>query len=131
MLDAPPLALYIHIPWCVRKCPYCDFNSHEQRGPEQHRAYVDALLADLDADLAQFEFARDRPIVSVFFGGGTPSLFAPDLIARILDDCREHLRFVNDAEITMETNPNTIEHNHFDNYLRTNVNRINFSVGRI
>ena len=128
MLDTPPLALYIHIPWCVRKCPYCDFNSHEQRGPEQHRAYVDALLADLDADLAQFEFARDRPIVSVFFGGGTPSLFAPDLIARILDGCRERLRFVDDAEVTMETNPGTVEHGRFDGYLRAGVNRISFGV---
>lgn len=124
----PPLALYVHIPWCVRKCPYCDFNSHEQRGPEQHRAYVDALLADLDADLAQFAFVRDRPIVSVFFGGGTPSLFAPDLIARILDGCRERLRFVDGAEVTMETNPGTIEHGRFDGYLRAGVNRISFGV---
>jgi oxygen-independent coproporphyrinogen-3 oxidase len=125
---APPLALYIHIPWCVRKCPYCDFNSHEQRGPEQHRAYVDALLADLDGDLAQFAFARERPIVSVFFGGGTPSLFAPDLIARILDGCRERLRFGDGAEITMETNPGTVEHGRFDGYLRAGVNRISFGV---
>ncbi len=124
----PPLALYIHIPWCVRKCPYCDFNSHEQRGPEQHRAYVDALLADLDADLAQFAFVRDRPIVSVFFGGGTPSLFAPDLIARILDGCRERLQFVDGAEVTMETNPGTVEHGRFDGYLRAGVNRISFGV---
>ena len=124
----PPLALYIHIPWCVRKCPYCDFNSHEQRGPEQHRAYVDALLADLDADLAQFEFARDRPIVSVFFGGGTPSLFAPDLIARILDGCRARLRFIDDAEVTMETNPGTVEHGRFEGYVKAGVNRISFGV---
>jgi putative oxygen-independent coproporphyrinogen III oxidase len=128
MRTAPPLALYIHIPWCVRKCPYCDFNSHEQRGPEQHRAYVDALLADLDADLGQFEFARDRPIVSVFFGGGTPSLFAPDLISQILDGCRESLRFVDDIEITMETNPGTVEHGRFDGYRRAGVNRISFGV---
>ena len=127
MLITPPLALYIHIPWCVRKCPYCDFNSHEQRGPEQHRAYVDALLADLDADLAQFEFARDRPIVSVFFGGGTPSLFAPDLIARILDGCRARLRFIDDAEVTMETNPGTVEHGRFEGYVKAGVNRIAFS----
>jgi putative oxygen-independent coproporphyrinogen III oxidase len=128
VLITPPLALYIHIPWCVRKCPYCDFNSHEQRGPEQHRAYVDALLADLDADLAQFEFARDRPIVSVFFGGGTPSLFAPDLIARILDGCRARLRFIDDAEVTMETNPGTVEHGRFEGYVKAGVNRISFGV---
>jgi oxygen-independent coproporphyrinogen-3 oxidase len=125
---APPLALYIHIPWCVKKCPYCDFNSHEQRGANEHRAYVDALLADLDADLAQFAFVRERPVVSVFFGGGTPSLFAPDLIARILDGCRERLRFVADAEITLETNPGTVEHGRFDGYLRAGVNRISFGV---
>ena len=127
-LVAPPLALYIHIPWCVRKCPYCDFNSHEQRGPEQHRAYVDALFADLDADLAQFACVHERPITSVFFGGGTPSLFAPDLIARILDGCGERLRFADHAEVTMETNPGTVEHGRFDAYLRAGVNRISFGV---
>ena len=127
-LVAPPLALYIHIPWCVKKCPYCDFNSHEQRGANAHEAYVDALLADLDADLAQFEFVRDREIVSVFFGGGTPSLFAPDLIARILDGCRDRLRFAATAEITLETNPGTVEHGRFDGYLRAGVNRISFGV---
>ena len=128
LIAPPPLALYIHIPWCVKKCPYCDFNSHEPRGPLEQAAYVDALLADLDADLAQFEFVRARPIVSVFFGGGTPSLFAPDAIARILDGCRERLRFVDDAEVTMETNPGTVEHGRFDQYLRAGVNRISFGV---
>ncbi len=128
LLAASPLALYIHIPWCVKKCPYCDFNSHEQRGAPEHAAYVEALLADLDADLAQFEFAREREIVSVFFGGGTPSLFAPDLIARILNGCRERLRFVDGAEITLETNPGTVEHGRFDGYRRAGVNRISFGV---
>lgn len=125
---APPLALYIHIPWCVRKCPYCDFNSHQQRDASQHSAYVDALLADLDADLAQFEFVRERPIISVFFGGGTPSLFAPDLIARVLDGCRERLNFAESVETTLETNPGTVEHGRFDAYLRAGVNRISIGV---
>jgi coproporphyrinogen III oxidase-like Fe-S oxidoreductase len=80
------------------------------------RAYVDALLADLDADLAQFEFARERPIVSVFFGGGTPSLFAPDLIARILDGCRARLRFIATPKSRLETNPGTVEHGRFEGY---------------
>ena len=124
----PPLALYVHIPWCVKKCPYCDFNSHAQRDAGEHRAYVDALLADLDADLAQFEFARERPIVSVFFGGGTPSLFAPELIARILDGCRERLRFRADLEVTMEANPGTVEHGRFTGYRAVGVNRVSFGV---
>ncbi|MBK7144530.1 MAG: radical SAM family heme chaperone HemW [Xanthomonadales bacterium] len=127
-LTAPPLALYIHIPWCVKKCPYCDFNSHAQRDAAEHRAYAEALLADLDADLAQFGFVRERPIVSVFFGGGTPSLFAPELIARILDGCRERLRFAADIEVTMEANPGTVEHGSFAGYRAAGVNRVSFGV---
>ncbi|MBK6727379.1 MAG: radical SAM family heme chaperone HemW [Xanthomonadales bacterium] len=125
---APPLALYVHIPWCVKKCPYCDFNSHAQRDAAEHRAYAEALLADLDADLAQFGFVRERPIVSVFFGGGTPSLFAPELIARILDGCRERLRFAADIEVTMEANPGTVEHGSFAGYRAAGVNRVSFGV---
>ncbi len=128
VLTAPPLALYIHIPWCVKKCPYCDFNSHAQRDATEHRAYASALLADLDADLAQFGFARERPIVSVFFGGGTPSLFAPELITRILDGCRERLRFAADVEVTMEANPGTVEHGSFAGYRAAGVNRVSFGV---
>jgi len=128
VLTAPPLALYVHIPWCVKKCPYCDFNSHAQRDATEHRAYASALLADLDADLAQFGFARERPIVSVFFGGGTPSLFAPELITRILDGCRERLRFAADVEVTMEANPGTVEHGSFAGYRAAGVNRVSFGV---
>jgi putative oxygen-independent coproporphyrinogen III oxidase len=129
-LLAPPLSLYVHMPWCVKKCPYCDFNSHGLRSePPPYDAYTDLLLADLDADLRDFGAAiHGRPIVSVFFGGGTPSLFAPELIARFLDGVRERLPLVDDCEITLETNPGTVEHGRFDGYLAAGVNRISFGV---
>jgi len=134
-LIAPPLSLYVHMPWCVKKCPYCDFNSHGLRGePPPYAAYVDALLADLDADLADFgEAARGaplagRPLVSIFFGGGTPSLFAPELVARFLDGARARLPFADDCEITLETNPGTVEHGRFDGYLAAGVNRLSFGI---
>jgi oxygen-independent coproporphyrinogen-3 oxidase len=128
-LIAPPLSLYVHIPWCVKKCPYCDFNSHAREGALPVDAYVDALSADLDADLARFGDAiAGREIVSVFFGGGTPSLFAPDAIARILDRAAKRLAFADGVEITLETNPGTVEHGRFDEYLRSGVTRISFGV---
>lgn len=128
-LIAPPLALYVHMPWCVKKCPYCDFNSHGLRGEPPYAQYVDALLADLDADRLDFDQAwPDRPIISVFFGGGTPSLFAPDLIARFLDAARARLRFMESCEVTLETNPGTVEHGRFDGYLAAGVNRISFGI---
>jgi oxygen-independent coproporphyrinogen-3 oxidase len=124
-----PLSLYVHIPWCVKKCPYCDFNSHAQNVALPVGAYIDALGADLDADLARFGDAiAHREIVSIFFGGGTPSLFAPDEIARILDHASKRLPFRNGIEITMETNPGTVEHGRFDGYLRAGVNRLSFGV---
>ncbi|MGH8156693.1 MAG: radical SAM family heme chaperone HemW [Rhodanobacter sp.] len=129
-LLAPPLALYVHMPWCVKKCPYCDFNSHGLRSePPPYAEYTELLLADLDADLRDFGGSlAGRPIISVFFGGGTPSLFAPELIARFLDGARERLAFATDAEITLETNPGTVEHGRFDGYLAAGVNRISFGV---
>ena len=128
-LIAPPLALYVHMPWCVKKCPYCDYNSHGVRGEPPYAAYVDALLADLDADRSDFGHAlHGRPIISVFFGGGTPSLFSPDLIARFLGGARARLPFVEDCEITLETNPGTVEHGRFDGYLAAGVNRISFGI---
>ncbi|MDQ2972594.1 MAG: radical SAM family heme chaperone HemW [Rhodanobacteraceae bacterium] len=124
-----PLSLYIHIPWCVKKCPYCDFNSHGRQGELPVRAYVAALLADLDGDLLDAgETIANREIVSVFFGGGTPSLFAPDAIADILDGATARLPFARDCEITLETNPGTVEHGRFDGYLKSGVNRISFGV---
>jgi oxygen-independent coproporphyrinogen-3 oxidase len=129
-LTAPPLSLYIHMPWCVKKCPYCDFNSHGLRNtPPPYAEYIDHLLADLDADRADFGAAlQGRPIVSIFFGGGTPSLFSPELIERLLDGVRERLPLAADAEITLETNPGTVEHGRFDGYLTAGVNRISFGV---
>ncbi|SEI59989.1 radical SAM family heme chaperone HemW [Frateuria terrea] len=129
-LLAPPLALYVHMPWCVKKCPYCDFNSHGVRGGSPpYGTYVDTLLADLDADLAEFgAAAHGRPIVSVFFGGGTPSLFAPEHIARFLERARVRLPFTGDCEVTLETNPGTVEHGRFDGYLAAGVNRLSFGI---
>jgi putative oxygen-independent coproporphyrinogen III oxidase len=129
-LLAPPLSLYIHMPWCVKKCPYCDFNSHGLRSePPPYADYIDHLLADLDADRTDFAAAlAGRSVISIFFGGGTPSLFAPELIARLLDGVRERLPLAADAEITLETNPGTVEHGRFDGYLAAGVNRISFGV---
>ncbi|HEV2621055.1 MAG TPA: radical SAM family heme chaperone HemW [Frateuria sp.] len=128
-LIAPPLALYVHMPWCVKKCPYCDFNSHGLRGEPPYATYIDTLLADLDADLADFGgAAHARPIVSVFFGGGTPSLFAPEHVARFLEGARMRLPFAEDCEITLETNPGTVEHGRFDGYLAAGVNRLSFGI---
>ena len=126
---APPLSLYIHIPWCVKKCPYCDFNSHAQNGALPVDAYVAALLADLDRDLREFDAAiAARPLHSIFFGGGTPSLFAPDAIARILDGVAARIKLPRGIEITLETNPGTVEHGRFDGYLAAGVSRLSFGV---
>src|SRR6185437_11244761 len=125
----PPLSLYLHIPWCVKKCPYCDFNSHGLHGELPVREYVGALLADLDRDIADFtEALCGREIISVFFGGGTPSLFPPDAIAEILDGASKRLPFARDCEITLETNPGTVDHGRLDGYARAGVNRISFGV---
>jgi putative oxygen-independent coproporphyrinogen III oxidase len=121
----PPLSLYIHIPWCVRKCPYCDFNSHNAPQTLPQEDYVTALLRDLDQDLP---LAQGRKLQSIFFGGGTPSLFAPDNIARILDGAAARLELAPGIEVTLETNPGTVEHGPFANYLRAGVNRISFGV---
>ncbi len=128
-LIAPPLSLYIHIPWCVKKCPYCDFNSHAQNGALPVDEYVAALLADLDRDLqTHADAVARRPLHSIFFGGGTPSLFMPDAIARILDGVAARLDLPRTAEVTLETNPGTVEHGRFDGYLDAGVNRISFGV---
>ena len=125
MLTTPPLSLYVHLPWCVRKCPYCDFNSHAGKGALPFDAYVDALVADLDADLP---LAWGRVVHSVFFGGGTPSLFPPEAIDRFLQQASARLRFAPDVEITLETNPGTVEHGPFPGYRAAGVNRLSFGV---
>ena len=129
-LIAPPLSLYVHMPWCVKKCPYCDFNSHGLRNePPPYDGYIDALFADLDADLRDFGAAvHGRTVHSIFFGGGTPTLFAPELIDRFLDGVRARLPLASDAEITLETNPGTVEHGRFDGYLTAGVNRLSFGI---
>jgi oxygen-independent coproporphyrinogen-3 oxidase len=124
-IAAIPLSLYIHVPWCVKKCPYCDFNSHNAPQALPQGEYVAALLADLDQDLP---LARGRPLQSIFFGGGTPSLFSPDAIARILDGAAARLAFAPGIEITLETNPGTVEHGPFTGYRNAGVNRISFGV---
>ena len=126
---ALPLSLYVHIPWCVKKCPYCDFNSYTQHGALPVAAYVDALLADLDRDLeAHATSVAGRPLHSVFFGGGTPSLFEPTAIAAILAGVAARIELPRAAEVTLETNPGTVEHGRFDGYRAAGVNRISFGV---
>ena len=125
MLIPPPLALYVHLPWCVRKCPYCDFNSHQGKGGLPFDAYVDALLRDLDHDLP---LVWGRTVHSVFFGGGTPSLFPPETIDRFLQGASSRLRFAPGLEVTLETNPGTAEHGRFEHYRAAGVNRISFGI---
>ena len=120
-----PLALYVHIPWCARKCPYCDFNSHEARGPLPERAYVDALLADLEQDLPR---VWGRRIDSVFFGGGTPSLFSAEALDRLLSGLRARLPLRPDLEITLEANPGTVERGRFAEFRELGINRLSIGV---
>ncbi len=120
-----PLALYVHIPWCARKCPYCDFNSHEARGPLPEQAYVDALLADLEQDLPR---VWGRRIDSVFFGGGTPSLFSAEALDRLLSGLRARLPLRPDLEITLEANPGTVERGKFAEFRAVGINRLSIGV---
>jgi putative oxygen-independent coproporphyrinogen III oxidase len=119
------IAIYVHLPWCVRKCPYCDFNSHVRPENIPETEYVAALLADLDCDL---DLAAGRGVASVFLGGGTPSLFGVGAIASLIDGLAARLAFRADAEITMEANPGTIEHGRFAGYARAGVNRVSLGA---
>ncbi|MGZ8262964.1 MAG: radical SAM family heme chaperone HemW [Burkholderiales bacterium] len=121
----PPLSLYIHVPWCVRKCPYCDFNSHEVRGELPEAAYVDALVADLDQALP---LIWGRRVYTVFFGGGTPSLFTAEAIERLLSAVRARVPLVSGAEITLEANPGTFEAGKFEGYRAAGVNRLSIGI---
>ena len=120
-----PLALYIHIPWCVRKCPYCDFNSHEAHGPLPESAYVDALLMDLEQDLPR---VWGRRISSLFIGGGTPSLFSAEALDRLLSGVRARLPLRPDLEITLEANPGAVERSRFAEFGAAGVNRLSIGV---
>ena len=122
----PPLALYIHIPWCIRKCPYCDFNSHESRDriPET-TAYIEALVRDLDRELPA---VWGRTVESIFIGGGTPSLFPPDAIDTLLSEVRARLSLRPGLEITMEANPGTFERGRFIAYRESGINRLSIGV---
>lgn len=124
-MSLPPLSLYVHLPWCVRKCPYCDFNSHAVKEDFPGDAYVDALLLDLEQDLP---LVWGRPVHSVFFGGGTPSLFSAAQVERMLGGFRARLQLTPDAEVTLEANPGTTEHDSFRAYRDAGVNRISLGV---
>lgn len=120
-----PLSLYIHIPWCVKKCPYCDFNSHQVRQEIPEQAYIEELIADLEQDLPKI---WGRRISSIFFGGGTPSLFSPVGIEKILNEVRARLSFAPDIEITLEANPGTVEQSRFEGFFAAGVNRLSIGV---
>lgn len=121
----PPLSLYIHIPWCVRKCPYCDFNSHTASPVLPEAEYIDALLADLDLDLPH---VHGRELSSIFFGGGTPSLFSAAALGRLLTGVEQRIRFASDIEITLEANPGTFEQVKFSAYRGLGINRLSIGI---
>jgi len=123
---AVPLSLYLHFPWCVRKCPYCDFNSHALRGEVPEVQYIDALLRDLDWELSLAP--SPEPLVSIFFGGGTPSLFSATAIGRVLEGVQRRLSFAPDIEITLEANPGTADASNFRGYRAAGVNRLSIGV---
>jgi len=124
-LVPPPLSLYLHFPWCVRKCPYCDFNSYTLNGQLQEAAYLEALERDLETQAPE---VAGREVISVFMGGGTPSLFPPSAIDRVLAAARRHLTFASDVEVTMEANPGTIERGRFAEYRAAGVNRVSLGA---
>ena len=135
----PPLSLYIHIPWCVEKCPYCDFNSHALKSSVPEQDYVQALVADLDADINRFNL-QDRPLHSIFIGGGTPSLFSARAIESLLSQVFSRFKngvssglehgdaHNNQIEITLEANPGTVEADKFIGFAKAGVNRLSIGV---
>ena len=121
----PPLSLYVHIPWCVKKCLYCDFNSHPLRSDVSPKDYTNTLIRDLEQHLGQI---KDREIQTIFFGGGTPSVFEPDLIGTVIDYVKENCLIRTDAEITLEANPGVSDRIKFEGYRRVGVNRLSIGV---
>jgi len=124
-VNAPPLGLYVHMPWCVRKCPYCDFNSHQLKSSAPDPKYIDALIRDFDTELPRIAHRR---IETVFFGGGTPSLFQPEDFGRLLHELRQRIAFADDLEITLEANPGTIERGRFAGYRDAGINRVSLGA---
>jgi len=124
-LILPPLSLYIHIPWCIRKCPYCDFNSHQANNDIPEADYVAALRLDLQQDAI---LAQGRKLTSIFFGGGTPSMFSANAIAQIIEDATTIIGFEPDIEITLEANPGTFEQEKFSGFRRAGVNRLSIGI---
>lgn len=124
-----PLSLYIHIPWCERKCPYCDFNSHTARAPVDEGLYIGTLLQDLDHDIARFgETITGRTLQTVFLGGGTPSLFTPQSYRSLFDGLRDRLQFDDNTEITLEANPGSSEAEKFSGFRQAGINRLSIGV---
>ncbi|MGO1254835.1 MAG: coproporphyrinogen-III oxidase family protein, partial [Alcaligenes aquatilis] len=121
----PPLSVYVHVPWCVRKCPYCDFNSHEAPAELPENEYLDALQADLEQTLP---LVWGRQVISVFIGGGTPSLLSAQTLDRMLAVLRSHLNLLPDAEITLEANPGASEASRFMDFAQSGVNRISLGI---
>ena len=127
MLIAPPLSLYIHIPWCVEKCPYCDFNSHALKHAIPEQDYISQLLVDLDSDIARFNL-QQRPLHSIFIGGGTPSLFSAPAIEQLLTQILQRFEHKADIEITLEANPGTVEAEKFIGFFNGGVSRLSIGV---
>ncbi len=121
----PLLSLYIHIPWCIKKCPYCDFNSHAAPSDLPEEQYIEALLADLKTDLS---YVQGRQLSSIFIGGGTPSLFSPSSLKELLERCSEIIEFAEDIEITMEANPGTFEQEKFTDFRLSGINRLSIGI---
>lgn len=129
-MQLPPLSLYIHVPWCVRKCPYCDFNSHKADATLPEKDYVAALLDDIDIDLAWLDAQgiEERPIQSIFIGGGTPSLLSVEAYDKLFTGLKQRLHFSDDIEITMEANPGTFEAEKFKGYRQLGINRLSIGI---
>ena len=126
-LQSQPLSLYIHIPWCVQKCPYCDFNSHALKHDIPEKAYVDALIKDLDDDIKRFSLTNQK-LHSIFIGGGTPSLFSPTAIKQLLTEVLSRFQYQGDIEITLEANPGTVEADKFVGFAQAGVSRLSIGI---
>jgi oxygen-independent coproporphyrinogen-3 oxidase len=127
VLVNPPLSLYIHIPWCVQKCPYCDFNSHALKNEVPEQEYIEQLIIDLDCDIERFDLLS-RPLHSIFIGGGTPSLFSPSAIERLLQQVLQRFEHKSDIEITLEANPGTVEADKFIGFFNGGVSRLSIGI---